>query len=227
MKSIISGTLPYRKCVKIYQNLIKSQLEEIGRNTLRRLISKHCGASPKTLDLYEDRFLEFGFLKRHPEKTNIYLVNQKNILFPEQEQNLFPYPTKESKNSLFQNNLDKTKSNNSYSNANQGVIIQQSKTGVYPVGGERKVTLSFKGYRSVWDEFKEAVWSDGVPDICYVEHIFHAAYLGAKRSESGRIDVPFKIRDMNFYVTINAPYIVQRARRKIRVMKKEIIEEDY
>jgi len=95
---------------------------------------------------------------------------------------------------------------------------------VYPVEGERKVTLSFKGYKSIWDAFKKAVWDAGFPDICYVEHIFHRAFSEATL-RNGRIDIPFSIRNINFFITIDAPYIVQRPRRRITMTKKEIIEE--
>lgn len=89
----------------------------------------------------------------------------------------------------------------------------QNKTVVYPREGEKKVTCSFKGYSSVWQPFKEAVWNDGFPDVCFVEHLFHVAYLNARRSTDGVINVPFRVGSMNFFITINAPYVVERPRR--------------
>lgn len=102
----------------------------------------------------------------------------------------------------------------------------QSKTAVYPVEGEKKVTLSFKGYKSLCTKYKDAVRADGFPDLCYVLHIFISSYWGARREKLGRIDISFPIRDMNFYITIEAPYVVQRPRRKITYLEEEIIEEN-
>ncbi len=98
---------------------------------------------------------------------------------------------------------------------------------VYPNNNEEKQTCSFKGYKSIWEPYKRALWEDGFPDICYVEHTFHSAYLAARKEAGDAIHhVPFRLGEMNFFVTIVSPYIVERPRRYRKHVKKEVTDEE-
>ena len=218
--SYVKKSLVYRRCENVYNNLVVSNTQEISNNDLEFLIKKYIGGSQQTVEAYRRRFVDFKFLKPHSQKPS-FMVNYENNVFSSLDNGIQQTQEKAS----FQPSFGSSQTSKLASTTIQERDSEYSKTVVHHVEGEKKRTCSFKGYGSIWQAFKEAVWKDGFPDICYVEHIFHVAYLESKHNADKAIHVPFRIGNMNCFITLCAPYVVQRPRRIHRHIERETIDE--
>jgi hypothetical protein len=213
-------SLVYRRCEYVFLRLLALDISEISDQDLVQLIKKYIGGSPQTVKSYRHNFVDFEFLKPHLQKPSFIVNYEKNIFSVENKR-----IKKAQEDHAFSQFSGSPRVLRPPLNAAHEHYYEQSKTVIYPEDGkEKKRTCSFKGYPSIWKAFTNAVKEDGFPSVCYVEHIFHSAYLKARQKAEDTIHIPFRIGEMNIFITIVAPYVVERPRRYRKHIKKETID---
>ena len=71
----------YKKCLLLIEQMVKEGLlNQIGRSDLERLVSKHLGADPRTIEKYVRVCVEFKFLKPHISHHNQVAVYNVNLV---------------------------------------------------------------------------------------------------------------------------------------------------
>ncbi len=223
MKSLTSKTFPYRKCKKVYQKMLEWGLEEISRYDLRKLISTYCAATPKMIDLYKKRFVDFGFLIRHPTKINMYQVSQKLFFSPNKKSEPKIFHQNTIKKEQLQHNLNIKTANSCYSNKDVDEINVQSKTLVYPNGKGPRVNFSIKVKQGLRSRYVDRVKELGL-DCCYVQEAWMNAFMVATDEANNLIHVPFQIGLSVLNVNLIVPYVVSKPRRLRKHV--EVIDEE-
>jgi len=225
MKSITSKTLPYRKCETVHNRLIEGDYEELSKYDLRRLISEHCAASPNMIDVYERRFVDFGFLKNNPKKLNSYLVCQKDFFSTiNTEESYFSYSNFVKKN--LNQSISKTKeAEKLLPEIDSKEINQQSKTLVYLKGGSHRKNYTIKVNESLKIKYVKRVKELGL-DCCYVQEAWMNAFMAATNEAKDIIHVPVQIGLSVLNVNLILPYVVSKPRRhrkKVKTIEEEEI----
>lgn len=210
----MTKSLVYRRCEKLYRFLVNAGFELISLRNLRRYIKEYIGGSPQTVDAYVRFMFEFYFLKRDPQRPQLFVVNSEKLFFqPEKELVVkkIPKPTVEHEFQPEPGVLEAIE-------VREG---EQSKTLVYLKDRRLKRSCSFKGYAVTWGAFRDRVKSLGL-DICYVMDAWQNAFLAATAQAKELIQVPVPLGPTLLNVTLVLPYVVERPRRR----RRRYIEEE-
>ena len=218
-------TVPYRRCEAVCRGLLREGIQEISQSDLRRIISKYCASSPKMILEYEQRFVEYGFLREHMTKPSQYLVNQR-ICFPlEDEVEDKDVGSNVSKESGFSDISNIFRSGNQHLASNSENVEHQSKTGVY-LDKSPRVPFSVKVRRDLKECFVERVKSLGL-DCCYAQEAWMGAFLIATEKASELVQVPVQLGLSTLIVNLIMPYVVSKPRRHrkhITIDEEELVE---
>lgn len=209
-------SLVYRRCERVFSKLVENNLREISLKNLTYLIKKYIGGSQKTVETYLQNFVYFDFLKRHPIRNTVYVVNYEKDFFLHLKGGI-----KETRENVDFQPLPQK-------NQNIRLLLEekvpQSKTLVYLENRGAKRSCSFKGYKRTWKRFVKRTHDLGL-DVCYVMDAWMNAFLVATGEARKLIQTPVQVGFSTLIVNVILPYVVQRPRRRRRRLTLDEEEE--
>jgi len=215
--SNVRKSLVYRRCEKVYYKIVSQGLREISSSNLRLLIKKYIGGSPQTVKAYIRHFVDFIFLKPHPNKPR-YLVNYEKNIFSHMDGDIYKTGEKAS----FQPSLNTTRASKQKFTTSRDLFADDSKTLVDFEDRDPRVPFSVKVRGGLKKRYVKRVKSLGL-DSCYVQEAWMNAFMVATDEARKFIQTPIQMGFSTLIVNMILPYVVSKPRRR---RKRVVVDEE-